>query len=443
MLGDLWCSVKWVHLSFGDKSRCNTAAFRHTIDPAILLPYPTVFPRLRLARCAEMAGPTTCSTCSRTCKSKKALRQHMRAHIKKYPCPEERCAQKDPPVAFGTKRDLERHRRIHGRGASRIQCPYCHREVGRLDNLPRHIAALHEDQLCAAAARGDGAVVSTLIEGGADTEPRSLGGETPLSLAAAGGHETIVQLLLDRSADVNSRGTVSRRTPLLWAAMKKHRNTAALLLSAGADANVEDESGRNAFGWAAENKDEDMAKVLLDHSHTEDLLSAGSIEASAAFEFIRSAVKMGNASIVKLMLNHAEGAKITWGLEELFPTLSCPSEATLRLLLDHYGVTKEHPTVRSSWGAILAVPLYFAASKGNKAVVKLLLEYGAETEHKRGFLWETPSSIAIMNGHQQVVELLRQAARGPIQRGRVLVKGSAKDEQEAGPAVSVRVGEGV
>ena len=264
-------------------------------------------------------------------------------------------------------------------------------------------------------------MVSTLIEGGANTEPRSLKGETPLSLAAAGGHETVVQLLLDRSADVNSRGTVSRRTPLLWAAMKKHRNTAALLLSAGADANVEDESGRNAFGWAAENKDEDMAKVLLDHTNAKDLLGAGSTGASAAFELIHSAVKMGNTSIVKLMLNHAEGARITWGLEELFPTLCCPSEATLRLLLDYYGVPKEPPAVPNPWGALLAVPLYFAALEGNKAVIKLLLEYGAETRHSRGLSWLTPFEAAIGNGHREAAKLF-PATQGRTQRGRGLVK---------------------
>ena len=172
----------------------------------------------------------------------------MRAHIRKYPCPEEKCAQKDPPVAFGTKRDLERHQRTHGRGQNRIKCPYCDGRMARLDNLPRHIASLHEDPLCAAAARGDVATVSMLLESGADTGTKSLRGETPLLLAAAGGHESIVSLLLDSKADVNSRGDLSHRTPLLWAVVKKHRNVANILLDAGADANIEDEDGTTAFG---------------------------------------------------------------------------------------------------------------------------------------------------------------------------------------------------
>jgi len=61
----------------------------------------------------------------------------------------------------------------------------------------------------------------------ADTEY----GETPLSVAAAGGHEGIVKMFLERE-DVNPNHgeTQYGRTPLSWAALKGHKTVVKILL---------------------------------------------------------------------------------------------------------------------------------------------------------------------------------------------------------------------
>ncbi len=51
------------------------------------------------------------------------------------------------------------------------------------------------------------------------------------------------------------------------------------------------------------------------------------------------------------------------------------------------------------------MPLSWAAKKGHKAVVKLLLEKGAELESKDKRGW-TPLSWAAKKGHEAVVKLL-------------------------------------
>ncbi len=55
-------------------------------------------------------------------------------------------------------------------------------------------------------------------------------------------------------------------------------------------------------------------------------------------------------------------------------------------------------------------PLHQAATVGNPKVVALLLRAGAD-KNARTTLGLTPLSIAEMNEHQEIIELLEQAAR--------------------------------
>jgi ankyrin repeat protein len=57
-------------------------------------------------------------------------------------------------------------------------------------------------------------------------------GRTPLSWAAERGHETVVKLLLDKDADIESTD-YGGRTPLSWAAGNKHKEIVKLVLKQG------------------------------------------------------------------------------------------------------------------------------------------------------------------------------------------------------------------
>jgi hypothetical protein len=72
------------------------------------------------------------------------------------------------------------------------------------------------------------AVVQLLIEKGADVTAKDLGELTPLHVAAYCGHEAVVRLLLDHKADINaedSRGWTARR----WAAQRGHQPVVCVL----------------------------------------------------------------------------------------------------------------------------------------------------------------------------------------------------------------------
>ena len=66
---------------------------------------------------------------------------------------------------------------------------------------------------------------------------------TPLQVAAASGHETLVQLLLQRGARVDAANMYGW-TPLMQAARHGHAGVVRLLLLKGADASKRNRLGR-------------------------------------------------------------------------------------------------------------------------------------------------------------------------------------------------------
>jgi ankyrin repeat protein len=70
---------------------------------------------------------------------------------------------------------------------------------------------------------GHEAVVKLLLEKGANLESKGL------SWAARYGHEAVVKLLLEKGADLESKDD-DNRTPLWWATSKGHEAVVKLLL---------------------------------------------------------------------------------------------------------------------------------------------------------------------------------------------------------------------
>jgi ankyrin repeat protein len=91
--------------------------------------------------------------------------------------------------------------------------------------------------------QGQEAVVELLLEKGADVESKSrYGSQTPLLLAVGNGHKAVVKLLLEKGANVECKSRYGRR-PLWYAAEKGHEAVVKLLLEKGADVECKNRYG--------------------------------------------------------------------------------------------------------------------------------------------------------------------------------------------------------
>ena len=148
-----------------------------------------------------------------------------------------------------------------------------------------------------AAATGDIDALGRLLGASADPNAYDENDDTPLMLAALGGHVRAVELLLASGADPNLGTDAEFRTPLMYAASRGHADAVqallegvarvetaddygdtalhraverghsvvvALLLAAGADAGVRDELGRTANEIAVEKlgRDHEVTRML-------------------------------------------------------------------------------------------------------------------------------------------------------------------------------------
>jgi ankyrin repeat protein len=89
--------------------------------------------------------------------------------------------------------------------------------------------------LSLAAESGNPAIVSRLLDAGADANERMLNGDTALMMSARTGNLAAMKVLLDRGADVNLKEPARGTTALMWAAAQRHPAAVQLLVDHRAD----------------------------------------------------------------------------------------------------------------------------------------------------------------------------------------------------------------
>ncbi|KAH0565359.1 hypothetical protein GP486_001242 [Trichoglossum hirsutum] len=244
---------------------------------------------------------------------------------------------------------------------------------------------------------GHDVIVELLLEKGADLEPRDKAfGLTPLLWAAKNGHDAVVKLLLENGARLESKDIISGRTPLSWAAVKGRDAVVKLLLENGSDLESKNNSGRTPLWWAAENGHITVAKLLLEkgaNPESKDRVYGRTVLSWAAAN--------GLGAMVKLLLENGadpESRDSTYGQTPLLWAAMNGHDAVVKLLLEETNLESKNNSGQT--------PLLWAAENGHIAVARLLLENGANLESKDRISDQTPLSYAAMNGHDAVVKLL-------------------------------------
>jgi ankyrin repeat protein len=264
---------------------------------------------------------------------------------------------------------------------------------------PNAALMLGETPVVTAARSGNAEVVELLIAKGADPNAKGPRGQTPLMFAASQGHATVVAALLRRGADVNARsdvwGQVEAQAPhghpavqrefqhggntaLMFAARAGNLEVARLLVEGGADVNAPTPHGTTPLSMAA------YADFYPARAENDAYLYADPVVTGKA-------TPPQHAEIVRLLLD--KGADPNGGAEVFTPLLVSVvrhREETVRLLLergadpnipvgDWLPIVRGSPTdfyIDMAW--VGATPLWLAARYSTPAIVRMLLDKGAD-----------------------------------------------------------------
>ncbi|XP_031786075.1 ankyrin repeat and KH domain-containing protein mask isoform X6 [Nasonia vitripennis] len=293
----------------------------------------------------------------------------------------------------------------------------------------------HDTALTLACAGGHEELVELLLSRGADIEHRDKKGFTPLILAATAGHQKVVEILFNHGADIEAQSERTKDTPLSLACSGGRYEVVELLLNRGANKEHRNVSDYTPLSLAASGGYVNIIKLLLSHGAEINSRTGSKLGISP----LMLAAMNGHTAAVKLLLDM--GSDINAQIEtnrNTALTLACfqGRHEVVSLLLDrkanveHRAKTGLTPLMEAASGGYVEVgrvllnkgadvnatpvpssrdtALTIAADKGHCRFVELLLSKGTQVEvkNKKG---NSPLWLAANGGHLNVVDLLYHA----------------------------------
>lgn len=248
------------------------------------------------------------------------------------------------------------------------------------------------------------------------------GGKTALHYAARDGHLSTVRLLLDAGAAIDDRDP-NDITPLLYAASNDRVDVARLLIARGADVNATDWYGRSALYCAIDVRNRDtpqpangpgtdrdgnfaLAQLLLEkganpntrirempvvRTHIQPLGSLSWVDFTGETPFIRASLA-GDVKMMRLLMAHgadpkiataggttalAAAAGVNWVVAQTYDEGPDALLEAVRICLEA-GIDVNAANSKG----IRAI--HGAANRGSDAIVRLLVEHGADIHAKDG-----------------------------------------------------------
>ncbi len=220
--------------------------------------------------------------------------------------------------------------------------------------------------LMAAAGEGLNDVVDLLLDKGADVKAKKVDGDTALMTAARNGFKEIADKLIEKGADPLAKDNFGR-TVLMMAARGGNLELVKDLVEKGADVNDVDKYNRTALVAALMDKKIDVANYLVDKG-TDVKISCKSGKTPLFY-----AIETGNFPMVKKIVD--KGAPIIVEdiekYQEIMPNGELSKEKERKIPTTAYD--KDRKNI-----------LMYASEIGNLDMVKLFVSKGAKIEEKDG-----------------------------------------------------------
>ena len=250
-----------------------------------------------------------------------------------------------------------------------------------------------------ASQNGNSYIVNTLLKSGADIKAK----QAALIRATYNNRIEIVQLLIEYKTDVNVKDTNSN-TPLHIATQRNHHELMDILMQNGADIEATDRKGFSPIHLALGFKKYQALEVLIKYCAN---VNARSPEGSTP---LHTAVSQGFEDGVQLLVNNGVevDANDNYGHTPLHYAImgkiskkkQDPQDTFIKIaeiLLEN------EANIEAKINGL--TPLTCAALQNEKAILKLLLAYGAKTEIKANDRF-TALHFAVSRNYLKVVKIL-------------------------------------
>ncbi|KAK8208081.1 ankyrin repeat-containing domain protein [Phyllosticta capitalensis] len=206
-----------------------------------------------------------------------------------------------------------------------------------------------------------------------------------LHYASEIGATSVIKALLYNGANINSVGDCEHSTTLHHALQDEHFEVLEMLLDHGADVNI-----RSPLLAATQSGNPRIVQLLLNHGADPNACDESSSSA------LHTAALEGHMEIFQMLLDHGASTQVAKSLLYYVASSGC-LEIVLKLLEQGADANAE----------MYGIPLVAASSSGHLAVVKILVNFGADlfAREKDGGR-HTPLSAASSRGHREIVRFL-------------------------------------
>ncbi|VDM14393.1 unnamed protein product [Wuchereria bancrofti] len=208
-------------------------------------------------------------------------------------------------------------------------------------NVDMQTESNHDTALTLAATGGHDSLVELLITRGANIEHKDKKGFTPIILAATGGHVNVVEILLNHGANIEAQSDRTKDTALSLACSGGRKEVVELLLKRGANKEHRNVSDYTPLSLAASGGYVDIVNLLLNNGAE---------------------------------INSRTGSKL--GISPLMLAAMNGHAAATKILLERGSDINSHIETNRN------TALTLACFQGRTDVVRLLLEYNANVEHR-------------------------------------------------------------